>query len=206
MWVSHQKESQNDVFSSYYITTGSNWQGWDWAYFLKCIVAWKCPAYQRKSIWTIETCPQNKNDINLSKQSTPEKQYKRWSTHCANPSEGIPALKYSTVSLSSNFFSKFALLTSALLLLETPRIRYWGHLISMNWSWVLQLMNNKEVKPPVLVFGTEQVQLLEFDSQVNQRSSSSQCSGSETLRVPIARYCLRSSGSEVRMLDFLVKS
>ena len=27
-------------------------------------------------------------------------------------------------------------------------------------------MNNKEVKPPVLVFGTEQVQLLRFDSQV----------------------------------------
>ena len=27
-------------------------------------------------------------------------------------------------------------------------------------------MNNKEVKPPVLVFGTEQIQLLKFDSQV----------------------------------------
>ena len=27
-------------------------------------------------------------------------------------------------------------------------------------------MNNKEVKPPVLMFGTEQVQLLKFDSQV----------------------------------------
>ena len=27
-------------------------------------------------------------------------------------------------------------------------------------------MNNKEVKPPVLAFGTEQVQLLKFDSQV----------------------------------------
>ena len=67
-------------------------------------------------------------------------------------------------------------------------------------------MNNKEVKPPVLVFGTEQIQLLKFDSQVILVSSSSRCSGSKTLRVPIARYCLRSSGSGVRMLEFLVKS
>ena len=37
-------------------------------------------------------------------------------------------------------------------------------------------MNNKEDKLPVLVFGTEQVNLLKFDSQVVQRSSSSQCS------------------------------
>ena len=56
------------------------------------------------------------------------------------------------------------------------------------------------------MFGTEQVNLLEFDSQVIQSSSSSQCSGSETLRVPIARYCLRSSGSVVRMVGFLVMS
>ena len=56
------------------------------------------------------------------------------------------------------------------------------------------------------MFGTEQVYLLEFDSQVDQRSNSSQCFSSETLRMPIARYCLRSSGSGVRMLDFLVKS
>ena len=71
---------------------------------------------------------------------------------------------------------------------------------------VLRLMNNKEVKLPVLVFGTEQVQLLRFDSQVIQVSSLSRCSGSKTLRVPIARYCLRSSGFGVRTLDFLVKS
>ena len=67
-------------------------------------------------------------------------------------------------------------------------------------------MNNKEVKPLVLMFGTEQVQLLKFNSQVILVSSSSLCSGSKTLRVPIARYCLRSSGSGVRMLGFLVKS
>ena len=71
---------------------------------------------------------------------------------------------------------------------------------------MLQLMNNKEVKPPVLAFGTEQVQLLKFDSQVILASSSSLCSGSGTLRVPITRYCLRSSGSGVRTLGFLVKS
>ena len=56
-----------------------------------------------------------------------------------------------------------------------------------NKELVLQLMNNKEVKPSVLMFGTEQVQLLRFDSQVIQVSSSSQCSCSKTLRVPIAR-------------------
>ena len=67
-------------------------------------------------------------------------------------------------------------------------------------------MNNKEVKPPVLAFGTEQVQLLEFDSQVILVSSSSLCSGSRTLGVPITRYCLRSSGSGVRTLGSLVKS
>ena len=58
---------------------------------------------------------------------------------------------------------------------------------------VLRLMNNKEVKLPVLVFSTEQVQLLKFNSQVILVSSSSLCSGSKTLRVPITRYCLRSS-------------
>ena len=67
-------------------------------------------------------------------------------------------------------------------------------------------MNNKEVKLPVLVFGTGQVQLLKFDSQVILVSSSSLCSGSRTLRVPITRYCLRSSGSSVRMVGFLVNS
>ena len=67
-------------------------------------------------------------------------------------------------------------------------------------------MNNKEVKSPVLVFGTEQVQLLEFDSQVIRVSSSSQCSGSKMLRVPIARYCLRLSGLSVRTVEFLVNS
>ena len=41
---------------------------------------------------------------------------------------------------------------------------------------VLRLMNNKEDKPPVLMFSTEQVNLLRFDSQVVQSSSSSQCS------------------------------
>ena len=71
---------------------------------------------------------------------------------------------------------------------------------------MLRLVNNKEVKPPVLAFGTEQVQLLEFDNQVILVSSSSRCSGSKTLRVPIARYCLRSSDCRVRTLDFLVKS
>ena len=35
-------------------------------------------------------------------------------------------------------------------------------------------MNNKEDKPPVLAFGTEQVNLLKFDSQVVQSSSLSQ--------------------------------
>ena len=71
---------------------------------------------------------------------------------------------------------------------------------------MLRLVNNKEVKPPVLVFGTEQVQLLKFDSQVILVSSSSLCSGSRTLRMPIARYCLRSSDCRVRTLEFLVKS
>ena len=41
---------------------------------------------------------------------------------------------------------------------------------------LLWLMNNKEVRSPVLMFGTEQIQLLEFDSQVIRVSSSSQCS------------------------------
>ena len=59
---------------------------------------------------------------------------------------------------------------------------------------VLRLMNNKEVKLPVLAFGTEQIQLLKFDSQVILVSSSSRCSGSKTLRVPIARlYCMHTS-------------
>ena len=71
---------------------------------------------------------------------------------------------------------------------------------------LLRLMNNKKVKPPVLAFGTEQVQLLKFDSQVVQVSSSSRCSGSRTLRMPIARYCLWSSVYRVRTLEFLVKS
>ena len=64
-------------------------------------------------------------------------------------------------------------------------------------------MNNKEVKPPVLAFGTEQVQRLKFDSQVILVSSSSLCSGSRTLRMPITRYCLRSSGSRVRTFRIL---
>ena len=67
-------------------------------------------------------------------------------------------------------------------------------------------MNNKEVKSPVLVFSTEQVQLLKFDSQVILVSSSSLCSGSRMLRMPITRYCLRSSNCRVRTLEFLVKS
>ena len=67
-------------------------------------------------------------------------------------------------------------------------------------------MNNKEVKPPVLAFSTEQVQLLEFDSQVILVSSSSLCSSSKTLRMPITRYCLRSSDCRVRTLELLVKS
>ena len=37
-------------------------------------------------------------------------------------------------------------------------------------------MNKKEDQLPVLVFGTEQVYLLLFDSQVTQVLSSSQCS------------------------------
>ena len=46
---------------------------------------------------------------------------------------------------------------------------------------LLQLVNNKEDKPPVLVFSTEQVNLLRFDSQVVQSSSSSQCSSQRLL-------------------------
>ena len=42
-------------------------------------------------------------------------------------------------------------------------------------------MNNKEDKLPVLMFGTEQVNLLKFDSQVVQSSRSSQCSGQRLL-------------------------
>ena len=45
-----------------------------------------------------------------------------------------------------------------------------------------------------------------FDSQVSLCQVLSQCSGSKMLRMPMARYCLRSSGSGVRTLDFLVKS
>ena len=79
-------------------------------------------------------------------------------------------------------------------------------MIKERWKLVLRLMNNKEVKPPVLAFGTEQVKLLKFDSQVIRVSSSSRCSSSKTLRMPIARYCLRSSVCRVRTLEFLVKS
>ena len=64
----------------------------------------------------------------------------------------------------------------------------------------------KEDKPPVLVFGTEQVCLLKFDSQVNQVSSFKPMFYPKTLRVPIARYCLRSSSSVLRTVEFLVKS
>ena len=76
----------------------------------------------------------------------------------------------------------------------------------LSFYMLLRLMNNKEVKPPVLAFGTEQVQLLKFDSLVILVSSSSLCSSSRTLRMPIARYCLRLSNCRVRTLEFSVKS
>ena len=56
------------------------------------------------------------------------------------------------------------------------------------------------------MFSTEQVYLSMFDSQVNQVLSFKPMFSSKTLRVPIARYCLRSSGSELRMVRFSVKS
>ena len=64
----------------------------------------------------------------------------------------------------------------------------------------------KEDKLPVLVFGTEQVNLCLFDSQVVQVPSFKLMFCSKTLRVPIARYCLRLSGSGVRTVRFLVNS
>ena len=47
------------------------------------------------------------------------------------------------------------------------------------------------------MFGTEQVYLLMFDSQVDQVLGFKPMFSSMTLRVPIARYCLRLSGSEL---------
>ena len=49
---------------------------------------------------------------------------------------GIPVLEYS-LTHTSNFFSKFAFLTSGL---STPRIKCWGHLISVNWSRVSTML------------------------------------------------------------------
>ena len=67
-------------------------------------------------------------------------------------------------------------------------------------------MNNKEDKLPVLMFSTEQVCLLKFDSQVDQGVKFKSVFSSETLRLPIVRYCLRSSGFRVRTVEFSVKS
>ena len=67
-------------------------------------------------------------------------------------------------------------------------------------------MNNKEDKPPVLTFGTKQVCLLKFNSQVDQGVKFKSVFSSEMLRLPIARYCLRSSGFRVRTVEFSVKS
>ena len=44
-----------------------------------------------------------------------------------------------------------------------------------------------------------------FNTQVILCQVSSQCSCSKTLRVPNARYCLRSSGFKLRMVEFLVE-
>ena len=49
-------------------------------------------------------------------------------------------------------------------------LRKLGIIVEFGIVKVLQRMNNKEDKPPVLTFGTEQVCLLEFNSQVIQRS------------------------------------
>ena len=65
---------------------------------------------------------------------------------------------------------------------------------------MLQLMNRKEDELPVLMFGTEQCLSILFDSQVIL------CQVSKTLRMPITRYCLRSSGFKLRTVDFSVKS
>ena len=46
-------------------------------------------------------------------------------------------------------------------------------------------MNNKEDKLPVLMFGTEQVCLLKFDSQVSQALSFKSMFSLETPRVPL---------------------
>ena len=56
------------------------------------------------------------------------------------------------------------------------------------------------------MFGTEQVYLLMFNSQVNQVSSFKPMFSSKTLRVPIAGYCLRLSSSVLETLGFLVKA
>ena len=68
-------------------------------------------------------------------------------------------------------------------------------------------MSNKEVKQLVLVFGTEQVQLLRFNSQVILVSSSSvgsvqrrsECRCSAVVLSKVERF-------ELRTVEFLVKS
>ena len=66
---------------------------------------------------------------------------------------------------------------------------------------LLWLMNKRE-QPLVLMFSSLPIL---FNSQVISVSSS-QCSVQETLRVPITRYCLRSSGFELRTVEFSVRS
>ena len=56
------------------------------------------------------------------------------------------------------------------------------------------------------MFSTEQAYLLMFDSQVISCQVQANVQVSKTLRVPIARYCLRLSGSRVRTIRFLMKS
>ena len=56
------------------------------------------------------------------------------------------------------------------------------------------------------MFGTEQSLSVIVQQSSNSMSSFKPMFSSKTLRVSIARYCLRLSSSVLRMLGFLVKS
>ena len=65
-------------------------------------------------------------------------------------------------------------------------------------------MNNKEVKPPVLTFGTEQVQLLRFDSQVvhvRLRTIRTNCQQSKFKRLKTIENDEKKSSRLARQLD-----
>ena len=66
-----------------------------------------------------------------------------------------------------------------------------------SWLSLLWLMNKRKINCLYLCSVLSKVYLFVRQSS-NSVSSSSQCSVQETLRVPIARYCLRSSSFEFK--------